>query len=35
VGRSTRALPEFWFDDDEWHLKVQYIISAEEVPIDR
>src|SRR5262245_3377301 len=26
-----RALPEFWFDDDDWHHEVQYIITAEEI----
>jgi len=28
---SSRPLPEEWFDDDEWHLLVQYIITADEL----
>jgi GWxTD domain-containing protein len=25
------ALPQYWFDDDEWHLEVQYLITADEL----
>jgi GWxTD domain-containing protein len=28
---TVRTLEEFWFDDDDWHHDVQYIISAEEL----
>ena len=27
----SRALPAEWLDDDEWHLRVQYIISRDEL----
>jgi GWxTD domain-containing protein len=27
----SRTLAEYWFEDDEWHLQVQYIISADEL----
>jgi hypothetical protein len=31
-GRQTaRPLPEYWFEDDSWHLEVQYIITGEEL----
>ena len=31
-GRQTaRPLAEYWFEDDDWHLEVQYIITAEEL----
>jgi GWxTD domain-containing protein len=29
--QAARPLAEYWFEDDEWHLDVQYIISAEEL----
>jgi GWxTD domain-containing protein len=28
---QPRTLPEYWFDDDEWHLEVQYLITADEL----
>jgi GWxTD domain-containing protein len=28
---TPRSLPDHWFDDDEWHLEVQYIITPEEL----
>jgi GWxTD domain-containing protein len=32
IAQSTpRSLPEYWFDDDEWHHEVQYLITAEEI----
>ena len=29
--QAARTLPEYWYDDDEWHLEVQYIITTEEL----
>jgi hypothetical protein len=32
LGAAQDApLPEYWFDDDEWRLLVQYIITADEL----
>ena len=34
VGRAqdaSRPLPPDWFDDDEWHLQVRYIMTPEEL----
>jgi GWxTD domain-containing protein len=28
---GAQALPEEWYDDDEWHQQVRYVISAQEV----
>jgi GWxTD domain-containing protein len=28
---QPRALPEYWFDEDEWHLQVKYLLTAEEL----
>ena len=28
---TVRTLGEYWFDDDDWHREVQYLISAEEL----
>jgi len=31
AAQTPRTLPEYWFDDDEWHLEVQYLITADEL----
>jgi GWxTD domain-containing protein len=31
VQNPQAPLPEFWFDDDDWHHEVQYIVTAEEI----
>jgi len=31
VQRDAKSLPQDWYDDDEWHLEVRYLISAREV----
>ena len=30
-GQTARPLPGYWFEDDDWHLEVQHIITAEEL----
>jgi GWxTD domain-containing protein len=31
VQNPQRLLPEYWFEDDEWHHEVQYIITMDEI----